>query len=171
MNSLRKNYLIIGYNFTKNPFDFLILSMGRWIFTVIGIVLKFRNVELFSSKSISITILGISIINWACALIKLLAFAENENFWKIPGIWFSLSFSIVSTVILIILWQFIICSRSSFNYRSLINDARETGDSENSRKGAFEHAVRLLQYCLNYWQWYLAGFIFLVLYSGSNFFF
>lgn len=178
VNLIMKCILLLDrYDFLNSAFDFVFLVAVRLSIILSGLCIKLYNNEA-RLKRCTLPLLGFFVIAWTFSLIKLLAFSEDENILNYPGAWMSIVWNVLATLLLLIVWQVVLCSESPWNYTVLVSDSDTTptseiegnADVEKNRRGAFRHAIRLLAYCKNQWKWFLAGFTFLVIYSLARVF-
>ncbi|MFH4978932.1 hypothetical protein AB6A40_005641 [Gnathostoma spinigerum] len=168
-----------GYDFLKNPIDFAIFSVIRLFITLLGIYIRVCHTKA-SLKNCSLPLLAVFILSWTLSLIKLLAFSETVGYLLYIGVWLSCLWNVISPLLLISIWWFSLhCYPESYrpiSTTTLNRDAEGTSavDSQSDwskiRRGALSHAFRLLKYCNNHWQWFSAGFLFLIIYSVARIF-
>uniref|UniRef100_A0A914CDG0 ABC transmembrane type-1 domain-containing protein n=1 Tax=Acrobeloides nanus TaxID=290746 RepID=A0A914CDG0_9BILA len=132
----------------------------------------------------SLFFFGLQIFNWGYSLTKLLAFSERPEQLSFFGIYLSLTWNVLAFILVWAIWHFLINSNVielliNRRFTSQADDREQliTTDTENndedketSRLTTFAHIAKILYYCRAQWQWYTAGFVFLIIYAGARVF-
>ncbi|CAJ0930103.1 unnamed protein product, partial [Mesorhabditis belari] len=174
-------FFLDGYSFLSDPIDFVILSLIRIFLLIAGLLLVLlkRNDWV---RGLFKLILGLAIASYSYVLIKLLALSENVEILTWPGIWFSVSLTILCSIVFALAWYFILAA-NHLPYERLIElteatpatpatatDAETTSTDTEKRIPTSAHIKRLLKYCGNEWAWFSGGFGFLIVYSTARVF-
>ncbi|EJD75434.1 ABC transporter, variant [Loa loa] len=165
----------VPYHFITSPIDFLLFTAFRLLVMLILLMLKV-NCENPWHEKFFIPLLGVFILNWTFSLIKLLAFSEKIEQFVYFGFWLNVIWNVLAAALIILFWNFVLRTNTSWSYRSLTGDAQDVTSrlqdtkEESDRFGTGQHILRLLRYCKNHWKWFAAGFFFLTVYSSSRVF-
>ncbi|CAJ0593586.1 unnamed protein product [Cylicocyclus nassatus] len=180
-----------GYDFLSNPIDFLLLAILRLTLVVVAVVLitfHYDNV----ATTMFMPMLGVATFCYSYTLIKFLAFSENSEMLYYPGVWFSVTWSVLAAVLFALVWYFILTAHE-FDYQRLVSQrfaaananssvesAAERGSSDSisehlvdaspKRISTLDHIFALLRYCQYHWFWFALGFVFLVIYAVARVF-
>ncbi|KAL3997420.1 ABC transporter transmembrane region family protein [Acanthocheilonema viteae] len=142
---------------------------------LIFIVLKVKHEHPWLEKFF-VPLLGVFILHWTFSLVKLLAFSEKIEQFAYFGFWLNIVWNVVAAALIILLWNFVLRIKTSWDYQSLAGERHDLTSrlqetkKEFSRSGTGQHILRLLQYCKHQWIWFSTGFIFLIIYSSSRVF-
>ncbi|CAI4228229.1 unnamed protein product [Auanema sp. JU1783] len=183
-NVLKYLLFLDGYSFIDNPFDFVVLACIRALFLITAVVLIILHKEKVNTVLFT-PVLIYTIFCYSYTLIKLLAFAEKAEQIRYWGLWYTISFSILSPVLFCCLWSWTIAKKSHHgNYgrlveddaqsvssqRRLFSDLESLVNTEDSRISTSQHAWKLLSYCRYEWVWFASGFFFLNIYAFARVF-
>lgn len=161
-----------NYSYLTDPSEFLLFAVIRILVICVGILMNLSFGTNFV-RQLAVPLLGFFILTWTATLIKFLVYAENSDQLKFFGVWLSTIWNIIATALLFPIWYLIICSDFLAKYKIVETNGPPKSPSAlktahlliAKRYSTFEHAVRLLMYCKQQWQWFTAGFLFLLIYS------
>ncbi|KAI6195376.1 Antigen peptide transporter 2 [Aphelenchoides besseyi] len=186
------------YDFRRSGFDFVIMSTLRLLLIFIGclgFVLRRRSIKVYNYTIALTYILFLSYTQ-----IKILAFAEFDDQFSFPGIWFSVSTAFVHSTLWFALWFFYVrknappvrtsATDGGLEYEHLVNGDAQRGngvigesttetrttaltieeEAKLNRKSVGEYIVLILSFATRHWIWFLAGFVFLMIYSVARIF-
>ncbi|KAH7693181.1 ABC transporter, partial [Aphelenchoides avenae] len=177
-----KLFLAGGYHFCSSALEFFVLAVFRALILITGI---FVSLFVANVPSLPLFFTGLSICNASFSLIKILAFSEESEQLAFAGVWLNMIWNCLSFVTLHALWHFVICanrlslaefshqslsSQSSDDAEPLVNNNESTEEPKETRMSTLSHVLRLLTYCKYHSKWFLAGFVFLCIYSGARVF-
>ncbi|CAD5213368.1 unnamed protein product [Bursaphelenchus xylophilus] len=180
-NTLERNLNPVEYNILKNGFDFLVCTLLRFIFVLLGLILiaTKRSTKLFFLIFASFGVCSISF-----SLVKLLCFSEYPEQLKYVGIWMSIVWNILGSILSVASFHFLIRKwLFKTEYERMQEEAEaEENPEENApangeekpekvtRKSVTAHVKFLLQYACQYWPWFSMACVFLVIYSTARIF-
>lgn len=176
-----------SYDFITSGFDFFLLACLRSILLAFGLIRFFKQ----ATPKFALLFTGLELTNVSYSFTKLLAFSEISQQLRFPGIWFSLVWNEAAWLIALAIWIFLYRSekiRGDVGYLGInvvdedaerlvadSDEGRSINESHNAnaqpqkkpelRISTLKHVKRLLAYCHHHGRWFLAGFIFLVIYS------
>lgn len=129
------------YNFTTSPYEFQILSFIRQAFCVIAVTAIILD-KTEKVKNLLTLVVFNSVFTYSFSLVKFLAFAEVSEQLYFPGVWISVLWSILSGLIQILVWYFVLTTHP-FDYRQLINTSgiAEETDAESTAEAASANTV------------------------------
>ncbi|WKY10296.1 hypothetical protein Q1695_002555 [Nippostrongylus brasiliensis] len=169
-----------GYDYFISPVDFVVLAFLRLAFIVIPLVLIARRRD-GVAKAMLMPMIGFATFCYSYALVKFLAFSENPELMRYPGVWCSLLWSVAATLLFSLIWCFVLTAHN-FGYQRLTSERLENdgfsseASSETAeesglfppillRRSTIQHIQTLLRYCMNQWLLFTLGFVFLVIYA------
>ncbi|RCN46804.1 antigen peptide transporter 2 [Ancylostoma caninum] len=161
---IAEQYAFVSY--TSSPLDFVVLALLR---AALLMALCFHL--WYSDRIINIKMpsLGVATAIYSHTLVKLLCFSEHPEMLLYPGVWMTLTWSILAAAVFFVLCCQLTAPRL-FEYGRLDETERNLSSGSQPRESTWRLVRLLFGYCRAQWKWFTLGFIFLMLYALSRVF-
>ncbi|VDL70938.1 unnamed protein product [Nippostrongylus brasiliensis] len=128
-----------SYDYFTSPVDFVVLAFLRLAFIVIPLVLITRRCD-GVAKAMLMPMIGFATFCYSYALVKFLAFSENPELMRYPGVWCSLLWSVAATLLFSLIWYFVLTAHN-FGYQRLTSEQLENDGFSSEASSETAEAV------------------------------